>query len=73
MLKEQLRERSREIPQEVTDDARGRAAESGTDAEDEDERGGEVDGELVLDGEDVVEVDGVHTPGHRTGKTLCED
>ena len=56
MLKEQLRERSREIPQE-----------------DEDERGGEVDGELVLDGEDVVEVDGVDTPGHRTGKTLCED
>ena len=57
----------------MTDDARGRAAESGADAEDEDERGGEVDGELVLDGEDVVEVDGVDTPGHRTGKTLCED
>ena len=73
MLKAQLGEREKRRAQEVADDAGGRAAESGAHAEDEDERGGEVDGELVLDGEDVVEVDGVDAPGHRARETLCED
>ena len=64
MLKAQLREKTEELAQEVADDARSRAAERSPYAEDEDERGGEVDGELVLDGEDVVKVDGVDAPGH---------
>ena len=73
MLKAQLHESDGRLAQEVANDAGGSAAERGAHAEDEDERGGEVDGELVFDGEDVVKVNGVDAPGHRARETLCED